>query len=142
MPITLNRNILFRFSGVNLGEYIFPQNPMAMSIFSPKQELTILPILVGENIYQRALLDNNIRSMSWSETTTDIYTSLRRFSERDSLGNIPTTYFWDGTVKEFQGTAIQVIDVYGKPIIAKSGAWEVELQFKPITNFDKEYKVI
>lgn len=140
MGTTLNTNILFALSGVIPGYYRFEQNPESLSIFAPKQKHTIFPLVRGENIYMRALLDNQIRVMKWSECSYNLYTTLKTYSARDANGDIPTSYFWDGTVKEFQGAAVQIIDVYGAPIKAKTN-WSLEVQFKPLTNFDKEYKV-
>ncbi len=137
MP-TDNPNILFKLSGVTQGLYVFEQNPLSMDIYSPKQEVTILNTLAGENIYQRNLFDNQIRILKWDRAMFSLYASLKTFTIRDSNGNIPVSYFWDGTVKEFQGAAIQVIDVYARPI-ASEDRWSIDLQFKPSTVFDKEY---
>lgn len=144
MP-TDNPNILFRLSGVTStysGLFIFEQNPQSYSLFAPKQKYNIFGLLVGENIYQRALLDNQIRVMKWTECSTNLYSGLKNFAVRNSNGDVYTSYFWDGTVKEFQGATVQVIDVHGTPIAGKIDKWAVDLQFKPTTNFDKEYKVI
>ncbi len=141
MGTTLNSNILFGLSGVTStvsGYYMFEQNPESYSILAPKQLFTILPTLEGNNIYQRALLDNDVRVMKWSQCSSGLFSTLRNYSERTVSGTIPIVYFWDGTVKEFQGAAIQVIDVYGTPIKAMD-TYSVELQFKPVTQFDKEY---
>ncbi len=144
MGITLNPNILFRLSGITPlvnGAYIFEQNPSSYNVMAPKQMTNMLEILEGNNIYQRALLDNEVRVMQWQECSYALYTGLRNFSARTISGTIPTVYFWDGTVREFQGAAIEVIDVYGQPIKGKT-TWTVQLQFKPVANFDKEYKVL
>lgn len=142
---TLNQNILFAFSGVTpifSGYYRVEQNPLSYAILAPKQNYTRLDILEGKNMYQRSLLDNEVRVMKWEVGSYNLYSGLRNFCERTISGTIPVVYFWDGTVKEFQGAAIQVIDVYGQPIKAMDNRWTIELQFKPVTNFDKEYKVI
>jgi hypothetical protein len=128
MP-TDNPNILFLFSGV-LGVYKFEQNPMTMDVFTPKEYYNTIGLLEGENIYQRSLLDNEIRVMRWDEATTNLYTNLKAFAVRDSFNNIPVTYFWDGLVYEFQGAPIQVVDVWGQPLESKDGKWKIELQFK------------
>ncbi len=141
MGTTDNPNILFRLSGVTplvSGVYRFEQNPETYTLMAPKQMTTILPTLIGENIYQRALLDNEIRIMRWSRCSNTLYNNLKPYSARTTSGVIPTVYFWDGTVKEFQGTTVQIIDVYGKPNQGEDW-WTVELQFKPVAYFDKEY---
>lgn len=140
MGFTENTNILFKFSGVS-GLYVFDQNPETMDILAPKQSHNIINTLLGQNIYQRALLDNNVRVMRWGDTSFAVYSGLRAYSFRTSSGTIPTTYFWDGTVNEFQGTKVQVIDVHGEPINAKPDRWTVELQLKPVNPFDQEYEI-
>ena len=142
MGNTTNPNILFKLSGVNPGLYTFEQNPETYDILTPKQLTNVLSTIVGDDIYQRGLLDNEVRKMTWSETSYTLYTGLGVYAQRDALGNISTSYFWDGTVKEFQGAAIQVLDVYGTPLPAKDNKWRVEMQFKPITNFDHEWIII
>lgn len=137
----MSSSILFIFSGVNFGKYIFEQNPEDMDIMSPKQNFTKLPLLEEEDIYNRSLNDNEIRKMSWSVTSYSNYSGLKNYATRDISGVIPTTYFWDGTVYEFQGTPIQVIDVYGEPIASNYNKWKVEVQFKPTSLFDNK-KVI
>ncbi len=128
MP-TGNPNILFKLSGIS-GLYIFDQNPIRYDVMTPKKENNILPLLVGENIYQRPLLDNTMRKMEWDNTTFDLYSGLKQFASRGENGEPPIVYFWDGTVYEFQGAPVQVIDVYGKPIAGNSPKWQVEMQFK------------
>ncbi len=130
MGNTPNPNILFRLSGVTQGLYIFEQNPERYDVFTPKKENNILQLLVGENVYQRPLLDNNVRKMEWLVATYDLYSGLIQFSERNIYQEPDTVYFWDGTVYEFQGAPIQVIDVYGQPIAGNSPKWKIEMQFK------------
>ena len=144
MGSTTNLNILFQLSGITTttsGLYRFEQNPETYSIMAPKQMTNILKTLEGEDIYQRALLDNEVRIMKWETTSYSLYTGLKNYSERTTSGTIPVVYFWDGTVKEFQGATIQVIDVYGRPNKVED-FWSVEMQFKPVTQFDQEKKII
>lgn len=129
MGTTGNPNILFMFSGLS-GIFNFTQNPISMDILAPKQFISVMPLLEGENIYNRSLLDNEVRVMHWDETTSIMYSGLRDYSTRDVSGVIPTVYFWDGLVYEFHGAPIQIIDVWGTPIPAKEDRWKVELQFK------------
>ncbi len=89
----------------------------------------------------RGLKDNEIRKMSWGKTKYENYLALKQFDLRTASGTIPRTYFWDGVVNEFQGNAIEVINVYGTQIAGNFDYWKVELQFKPITEFDNK-KVI
>ncbi len=130
--------LYFNISGSSLGNYTFPQNPETMDIITPKSKHNVLPLLEGENIYQRDLYDNEIRKMLWSVTSADLYSGLKVYSTRDSSGNIPISYFWDGPVYEFQGAAIQMIDVYGVPLAGKFNQWRVEAQFKPHVLFDNK----
>lgn len=141
MGTTLNPNILFRLSGLSQGMYTFEQNPETMDILAPRQVNNKLELLQGENIYQRPLFDNEVRVMKWSVGSTLLYENLKSYTQRTSSGTIPTSYFWDGTIKEFQGAAVEVIDVHGKPLNADIGKWEIELQFKPTNPFDKKYDV-
>lgn len=142
--------LYFRFSGVIVTsgqmitdcDYTFPQNPDSMSIVTPKSKHTILQTLVGENIYQRTLVDNKVRKMDWSFSNYAVYSGLKRFAVRDAYGEIPVIRFWDGTVYDFQGAFIQVIDVYGVPQVQSDDKWKIELQFKPVTNFDNLKKLI
>lgn len=139
-------SIYFRLSGVLSGintDYTFEQNPMDMSEVTPKSKHTILPLLVGENIYQRSLTDNVIRRMSWEITSYAVYSGLKRFAVREvSNGEPPIVKFWDGQVYDFQGADIQVIDVYGTPIAGDYNNWRVELQFKPASNLDNLKKML
>lgn len=137
MGFTWNNDILFVFSGAN-GVYQFDQNPESMDILSPKQYYTVLPILESEDIYQRGLLDNEVRKMTWGRTAATNYLALKQFDTRTSSGTIPPTYFWDGIVYEFQGAPIEVLSVWGTPIPGNYDYWKVELQFKPITQFDNK----
>ena len=130
MGTTNNPNILFKLSGVSQGLYVFEQNPERYDVFTPKKENTILQLLEGENIYQRPLLDNGIRKMEWSVASYDLYSGLNMFAQRNIYREPETVYFWDGTVYEFQGAPVQVIDVYGRPIAGNSPKWQVEMQFK------------
>ena len=138
MGTTYNSGILFRISGVALGEYIFEQNPEEMDLQTPKQYYSKLDLLEGENIFQRSLNDNEIRKMNWSITNSGLYSTLKQYSTRTLSGTIPQSYFWDGIVNEFQGVQIEVIDVHGVPIAGDYDKWKVELQFKPITYFDNK----
>jgi hypothetical protein len=140
MGYTSNSGVLFVFSGAS-GVYQFDQNPEAMDVLAPKQYYSVLPILEGEDKYMRGLKDNEIRKMSWSKTKYENYLALKQFDQRTSSGTIPRTYFWDGIVNEFQGNAVEVINVYGTQIAGNYDYWKVELQFKPITEFDNK-KVI
>lgn len=141
MPTT-NPNILFKLSGITQGVYTFEQNPETYDIFAPKQRANVLPTIIGEDIYQRALLDNEVREMTWGEANYSLYTGLKNYVERDPNGNIITSYFWDGTVNEFQGAAIDLLDVYGQPIKGNFNKWSIKLQFKPKTNFDYEWIIV
>lgn len=123
----------YRLSGIISGveiDYTFPQNPNSNDIITPKAKHTILQTLVGENIYQRTLRDNAVRKMDWDISTYEIYSGLKRFASRDENGNIYPVRFWDGTVYEFQGNYIEVIDVYGEPQPGETNRWKIELQFK------------
>lgn len=137
MGNTINPNILFIFSGVALGKYTFEQNPSSMDSVAMKNHSNTLPLLIGEDIYQRPLYDNEVRKMAWEITSYTHYQALRAYTTRDSFGNIPLTYFWDGTVYGFQGAPIHVLDVYGAPIAGKFNQWKVEIQFKPAVLFDR-----
>jgi len=132
MGTTLNPNILFRFSGVTLGEYIFPQNPMTMDALSPWQYSNVLTLLEGEDIYMRGFIDNEVRVMKWDEVEYTTYTGIKPYATRTASGTIPVTYFWDGTMNEFRGAKVHVIDVYSKPIAGKFNKWTMEIQIKPI----------
>lgn len=130
MPYVANSGILFQLSGLNQGLYVFEQNPERYDVFTPKKENTILPLLINENIYQRPLLDNVVRKMEWSMTSYSLYSGLKQFANRGAFLIPDTVYFWDGTVFEFQGAAVQVIDVYGTPLAANPPKWKVEMQLK------------
>lgn len=127
-------SLFFRFSGILSNgsgcDYTFPQNPETMSEITPKSKHSILQTLLGENIYHRSLVDNEVRQMDWSTTSYDVYSGLKRFAERDVYGNPPTISFWDGEVYDFQGAQIEVIDVHGTPIASNYNNWKVNLQFK------------
>lgn len=142
MGYTVNSGILFKISGVALGEYIFPQNPETYELMAPKQTYTILDTLELENIYQRPLYDNDVRKMSWSTVESGTYSSLKRYAERTTSGTIPISYFWDGTVFEFQGTPVEVLDVWGVPIAGNFNQWRLEVQFKPITQYDNKKVIV
>ena len=137
MGNTINSNILFVFSNASLGAYRFEQNPSSMDTPQMKVFNNILPILIGEDICQRAVRDNEVRKMTWDITSHRNYVMLKRYAARNSRGVIPITYFWDGPVNQFQGAPIQVIDVYGAPIAGKFNQWRVEIQFKPAVLFDR-----
>ena len=138
MGTTYNSGILFRLSGVALGEYIFEQNPEDMSLQTPKQYYSKLSLLEEEDIFQRSLHDNEIRKMKWSVASSGLYSTLKQYATRTISGTIPQSYFWDGIVYEFQGAQIEVIDVHGTPIAGNYDKWKIELQFKPITYFDNK----
>lgn len=142
MGTTNNSNILFKLSGVSQGLYIFEQNPERYDVYSPKKENNILQLLVGENIYQRPLLDNTVRKMEWSVTSYSVYSGLAQFANRNIYQEPDIVYFWDGTVSEFQGTAIQVIDVYGKPITSNYPKWKIEMQIKPVSSYDNKKEIV
>lgn len=131
MGTTTNPNILFRFSGV-LGDYTFVQNPMSMDVLRFKGMSNKIDLLEGEDIYMRPLIDNEVRVMRWEDADYSIYTGLYPFTVRDSLGNIETTYFWDGTVNEFRGDPIHIISLWAQPLTSKLNRYSLELQFKPI----------
>lgn len=139
-----SNSIYFMLSGVGPGAYTFTQNPERMNTIAPKSENKIVEIIRGENIYMRPLLDQDMRKMTWKRTTSSVYTNLRTFSTRDVNGDIPVSYFWDGTVNEFQGAPVKVVEVYGKPLVNDAfgssnsptspddTAWSVELLFRPV----------
>ncbi len=113
----------------DIQKYRFEQNPASMSIITKDEKFNKLEILRLDNIFQRALLDNEIRTMKWNIAANSLYERLKKFAVRDSYGNIPVYYFWDGTVGEFVGRKIKIIDVYAKPINNMDGYVELELQF-------------
>lgn len=131
MGSTLNPNILFRLSGVS-GDYTFEQNPEAMDIRGFKNFTTKVDLLVGEDIAMHALIDNEVRVMKWSVVDKTLFSTLLAFAQRDSLGNIPVNYFWDGTVNEFRGDPVQVLTVFATPIAGKFNKYTLEVQFKPV----------
>lgn len=139
---TDNPNILFTLTNAKYGLYVFEQNPDSYDLLAPKTLVRPLILLTGENIYQRGLLDNEVRKMGWTETTRTLYDSLSRYAERDVFGNIPVSTFSDGTVMEFQGATVQILDVYGIPLKGKIDKWKVEMQIKPCTNFSNEKLVV
>ena len=134
----------FVLSGIDGTVYTFDQNPETMTLISARSKNEKFEILRGEDIYMRPLLDQEVRRMSWKRTTNAIYTSLSAFATRDANGDIPTSYFWDGTVNEFQGAPIKVLDVFATPIVndgygsqnaltlPSEMAWSVDLQFRPV----------
>jgi hypothetical protein len=131
MPNIENPNILFRFSGI-YGDYTFPQNPESMDVMSPFQHSNVVQTLEQEDIYMRGFIDNEVRVMKWSDVQYATYSGMKQWSVRDNLGAIPVVQFWDGTVNEFQGARIQVIDVFAQPMAGKFNRWSMELQFKPV----------
>lgn len=138
---TNNTNILFQLSGVALGNYRFEQNPHSLSIVPPLQSFNRLKTIDGMDIHQRTMFDSEVRKMSWTKTTRTLYADLKTYAVRSVDESIPTSYFWDGTVKEMQGVAVEVLDVIGTPIAGDYDKWNVDLIFKPVTRFDKFYKI-
>ena len=141
MGYTANSNVLFILSGVP-GIYTFEQNPMNLDILPPKQQSIKIETLEGNNVYQGAFQDNDVRVMKWDKASRNLYQILKQYAIRNGDETIPTSYFWDGTIREMQGVPIQVIDVYGVPLTADYDLWNIELQFKPTAVFDKFYKII
>lgn len=127
-------SLFFRLSGVlpiySGCDFTFSQNPESMTVITPKSKHSVMQLLRGENIYQRTLIDNEVRKMEWSIAPYALYSGLKRFAVRQSDGNPATVYFWDGEVYDFQGAPIQVIDVHGEPIASDYNNWRIELQFK------------
>ncbi len=146
MGTTNNPNILFMLSGLpgGLPLYVFEQNPETMEIVPPMQGYSILRTIEGNDVYQKQSVDNETRTMSWSRATRSHYANLKLFSTRDSDGNIPICYFWDGTLKEMQGAAIKVIDVYADPMPSNynNEEWKIKFTFRLNSRLDKMYKLI
>lgn len=135
-----NQNVQFIFSGVP-GNYIFEQNPESIMDIVPLQQSKLFRTIEGEDVRQVHFFDNTVRSMNWPKTTRAIYNSLKNFSTRDSNDNIPSTYFWDGPMLEAYGLEIDVLDVHGTPIGGDFDSWQVELQYKPVADFEKYYRL-
>lgn len=123
--------VQFVLSGVREGEYVFPQNPEEMNIRGFRSKNNVIETLVGENVFQRPLLDEENRIMKWRIVDRAMYDELTRYGAPDSNGDLPVVYFWDGNVGEFQGTPVNVLSVYGEPLTKNEDKWTLEVQFKP-----------
>ena len=122
----------FILSGIISSGFIFPQNPVDMSILGPRSSNSIVGIIRSENIYMRPLLDNDVRIMRWDRVDKAMFDSLRPYADPDANGDLEVLYFWDGQVNEFAGTAVKVISVWGEPLLNEVGVFSMQLQLRPV----------
>lgn len=132
----------FMLSGISQGLYVFAQNPAEYQISPPISEFNVVKTIEGNDVFQQAFTDNVTRQMNWRIADRSLYTSLKNFTIRDSYGNIPVSYFFDGSVKEMQGVPVKVIDVFGEPIAGNYDKWTISLTLKPEIENSKIYKLI
>lgn len=142
MPYIANPNIMFKLSGVLLGEYIFEQNPASYSTLQPLQQQTEFKTIEGNDVYQRTFVDNELREMTWDYGTNELYYRLSNFAIRDTDGNIPISWFSDQTTKMFDAIPCKVIDVIGEPIAGNPSYKKITMRIKPEAYFDKLYKIL
>lgn len=120
----------FQLSGINLGLYIFEQNPLTYDVYPQRNTQKYSYILNSDNTVDQTYEKMEIQ-LTWDSMTEAMWNNLMVYSRKKVDGSSETLYFWDANQGRFCGKQIKMEGITA----------EVRGGFDPITRFNVAVKI-
>ncbi len=99
--------VRFQFSGVNLGLYIFEQNPLSYDIYPQRTTQKYAYILNNDRTIDETYKKLEI-GLSWDYMPESMWNSIMTYSRKKVDGTSEALYFWDANLGRFCGRQVKI----------------------------------
>lgn len=103
----------FKFSGVNLGEYIFEINPTSYNVYPQRDTSAYSMITDTDPTIDKSYIKHEI-NISWNRISQDMWAELEAFARKRVDGTSEDLYFWDGSIGRFSCSRVKIERLRGE----------------------------